>query len=154
MESMMMPIMWTHWKPPQNTPKFFTHLCIFCSSALSSWYFASHQSKRGKNGKSLPPTLSLKLRVFFCYFFFRISVNFWSNKENTFVQQIGLSYKENDHIMNLTKYFLEKASMFLLERGSAMVLLIIWCKECSYQLQMRPLYWFLSFWRIWDIGFC
>lgn len=110
---------------------------IFCSSALSSWWFASHQSKRGENGKSLSPILSLKLRFFFCYFFFRISVDFWSNKQNTFVQQIGLSYKKN-HIMTLTKYFLEKGNTFLLERKSAVLLLIIWWKECSYQLPMRP----------------
>lgn len=65
---------------------------ISCSSALSRWYFAAHQSKRGKNGKFLPPTLSLKMRFCFWYFFFRISVIFWSNKQNTFVQQIDLSH--------------------------------------------------------------
>lgn len=38
----------------------------------------------------LPP----KWRFCFCCFFFRVSVNFRPNKQNSFVSQIGLSYKK------------------------------------------------------------
>lgn len=126
---------------------------IFCSSALSSWWFASHQSKRGENGKSLSPILSLKLRFFFCYFFFRISVDFWSNKQNTFVQQIGLSYKKRSHYES-HKVFSGKGKYVPFGKKICCALAHYLVKRMLLPAADKTFYWFLSFQRTWDIGFC
>lgn len=52
-------------------------------------------------------------------------LDFWSSKQSSFVSQTGLLYEKKDHIMNLVRYFFEKAKVFLSERESPLCLIII-----------------------------
>lgn len=133
---------------------FSTCTCGFSCSALSSWWFATHQSKRAKMRSLFPLPLAPTMEILFLLFLFLGSRLIFGQISRTHLFHRLVFHTKKDHIMNLTRYFLEKANMFLLERESPPLLLIIWWKECSYQLQTRPLYWFFSFQRTRDTAFC